>query len=393
MNRQDLAVAHEPSARERAMLAGRVVEFVRVARTEHFRVGIQEAIDALKVAQCVDILEERQLRWALRALLCSNPADWKNFDALFDRYWQQPGANAVQITVGGELPRPRATAGGTRAPEVPHAAAQPPSRERRELDALRVGASPHEAMTRSDFRLTQLNEDTYPLEQWIESLARRMRRRLLRRHHVRNLGRRVHLRRTLRRSLPFGGLPLELAYHERRRELPRLVLLVDISRSMNAYSYFFLRFARGILDAFQNTEAFAFHTRLVHIADTLREPDRQRLKDKLAWIAAGWGGGTRIGESLQAFNREYARRLVDSRTFVFILSDGYDTGAPELLGEQLRRLRARAKRIVWLNPLLGRADYAPIAVGMQAALPHLDLLAPAHNLHSLMRIEDMLLRL
>ena len=260
-------------------------------------------------------------------------------------------------------------------------------------DALRVGASPHEAMTRSDFRLAQLHENTWPLEQWIEALARRMRKRLLRRHHVRSLGHRIHVRRTVRRSLTYGGLPLDLIYRERRRELPRLVLIIDVSRSMNAYSYFFLRFARGIIDAFQNTDAFAFHTRLVHVADTLREADRHRLKEKLAWIAAGWGGGTRIGESLQAFNREYARRLVDSRTFVFILSDGYDTGPPELLGEELRRLQQRAKRIVWLNPLLGRSDYAPISRGMQAALPYLDLLAPAHNLESLMKIEEMLLRL
>ena len=383
---------HFGSAGKGQELAGRLVEFVRLVRAEHLRVGTKEAIDALRVAQCVDIFDPNQLRWALRSLLCSTPADWKGFDALFDRYWRCTRAGGFELSVVGRLERPYA---GT--PEAPRDLARHSWEGERKPDArdarLRVGASPDEAMTQSDFRLAQLNEDTYRLEQWTEALARRMRKRLLRRHHIRNLGHRIHLRRTVRRSLTYGGLPLELAYYERRRELPRLVLLIDVSRSMNAYSYFFLRFARGLLDAFQNTEAFAFHTRLVPISDTLREPDRHRLKEKLAWIACGWGGGTRIGESLQAFNRDYARRLVDSRTFVFVLSDGYDTGAPELLGDQMRHLQQRAKRLVWLNPLLGRADYAPVAAGMQAALPYLDLLAPAHNLQSLMRIEEMLLRL
>jgi uncharacterized protein with von Willebrand factor type A (vWA) domain len=373
------------------MLAGRIVEFVRLLRGDHFRVGVQEARDALSVAECVNLADREQLRCGLRSLLCSNAADWSRFDALFDRYWQGPNGRGVQLRVGGRV--------GRFDSDDP---AQSPRREpssdrgrggRGRDDARGVGASARETATRSDFRLAELNQDTRRLEQWIEDLARRMRKRLLRRHRAQAAGRRIHLRRTLRRSLRYGGLPLDLIFQQRRRELPRLVLITDVSRSMNVYSYFFLRFARGILDAFKGADAFVFHTRLNHVTDTLRERDGHRLKEKLAWIAAGWGGGTRIGESLQAFNRDYARRLVDSRTFVFIVSDGYDTGAPELLGEQVRRLRQRARRVVWLNPLLGRDDYAPTAGGMQAALPHLDLFASAHNLESLMKIERMLVTL
>jgi uncharacterized protein with von Willebrand factor type A (vWA) domain len=368
-------------------LADRIVEFVRLARADHFRAGVQETQDALRLAEFVNITDPGQLRCGLRALLCSNAADWARFDPLFDRYWQRPNRNGIQIAASGRLARTEAADRGS-SPERDASRERPrpaPSLERPQG----LGASAQEA-TRSDFRLAELNRDTAAMEQWIDLLARRMRKRLLRRHHVRSAGRRIHLRRTLRRSLRYGGLPLDLVFRQRRRELPRLVLITDVSRSMNAYSYFFLRFARGILDAFKDSNAFAFHTRLVHVADTLRERDSRRLKDKLAWIAAGWGGGTRIGESLQCFNREHARRQVDSRTFVFIVSDGYDTGEPELLAEQVRRLQQRARRVVWLNPLLGREDYAPVASGMQAALPHLDLFAPAHNLESLMRIERML---
>ncbi|HEX4585872.1 MAG TPA: VWA domain-containing protein [Burkholderiaceae bacterium] len=384
----------DPSAADRGQiapgLAGRIVEFVRLVRANHFRAGIQEAVDALSVAECVNISDPDQLRWGLRTLLCSNAADWSRFDRLFDRYWQRPNRRAVEVSTSGHIER---VDGG----DCPASSRREPghdaTHERSPGDAQRVGASAREATTRSDFRLAQLNEDTRPLEQWLEDMARRMRKRLLRRHLVRETGRRIHLRRTVRRSLRYGGLPLDLIFQERRRELPRLVLITDVSRSMNVYSYFFLRFARGIIDAFKHTDAFVFHTRLIHVTDTLRERDSHRLKEKLAWIAAGWGGGTRIGESLRVFNRDYARRLVDSRTLVFIVSDGYDTGQPELLGEQVRRLRQRARRVVWLNPLLGREDYAPTAGAMQAALPHLDLFASAHNLESLMKIERMLVTL
>lgn len=373
------------------ILAGRIVEFVRLARANHFRAGIQEAIDALNVAQRVDLLDQRQLRWGLRSLLCSNAADWARFDQFFDRYWQRPNRRKVELSISGNLDQFAPSASSTYASReaLPDA-----NRDEDAADSVqRVGASHRDILTRSDFRLSQLNADTRELEQWIEQVARRMRQRLLRRYHIRASGHRLHLRRTVRRSLRYGGLPFNLIFQERRRELPRLVLITDVSRSMNVYSYFFLRFARGIIDAFKDTEAFVFHTRLTHVTDTLKEHDSHRLKEKLAWISAGWGGGTRIGECLQTFNREFARRLVSSRTFVFIMSDGYDTGEPELLAEQVRQIKRRAKRVIWLNPLLGREDYAPSAEGIQAVLPYLDLFAPAHSLESLMKIEDMLVKL
>lgn len=368
--------------------SARVLEFVRHARAERFRAGVQESADALRLAAFVGMGDAAALRDGLRSLLCTDAEDWERFGAFFDRFWQVVPAARAQVRVSGRVggsffgdegdAARKAGAGETRAPG-------------RRDEAQRVGASARESS--SDFRLFELNRETRPLEEWIERLARRMRKRLLRRFHARSTGRRIHLRRTVRRSLRYGGVPLDLHYRERRRELPRLVLITDVSRSMNVYSYFFLRFARGIVDAFPRAHAFVFHTHLIYANDALRERDRHRLKEKIAWMAAGWGGGTRIGECLQQFHRSYASRIIDSRSFVIIVSDGYDTGAPGLLGEQVRRLRRRARRVVWLNPLLGREDYEPVAGGMQAALPHLDFFASAHNLDSLLAIEDMLLRL
>jgi len=371
------------------VLAGRIVEFVRLARAHHFRVGIQEAKDALDVAGRVDLLDQRQLRWGLRSLLCSNAADWARFDTFFDYYWLRPNRRKVELPLSADQFLPSAASTYASREALPEARQEEDSGDSVE----RVGASNRDVLTRSDFSLSQLNADTRELEQWIEQVARRMRKRLLRRYQIRASGHRLHMRRTVRRSLRYGGLPLDLILQQRRRELPRLVLITDVSRSMNVYSYFFLRFARGIIDAFKDTEAFAFHTRLIHVTDTLKERDSHRLKEKLAWISAGWGGGTRIGESLQTFNRDYARRLVGSRTFVFIMSDGYDTGEPEVLAEQVREIKRRAGRVVWLNPLLGREDYVPSSEGIRAVMPYLDLFAPAHSLASLMKIEGMLVKL
>ena len=129
------------------------------------------------------------------------------------------------------------------------------------------------------------------------------------------------------------------------------------------------------------------------MSSALRERDPARALDRLALMAAGVGGGTKIGECLAAFNRIHARRVIHSRTCVMILSDGYDTGQPELLASAMCDLRRRCKRIVWLNPLTGRGGFEPSARGMQAALPYLDLFAPAHSLESLAALEPYLARI
>jgi uncharacterized protein with von Willebrand factor type A (vWA) domain len=171
---------------------------------------------------------------------------------------------------------------------------------------------------------------------------------------------------------------------------PRLVLLLDVSRSMSRYSFFYLRLARALCHELADVHCFIFHTRLTGVSEALRDPDPWRSQERLHLLAAGWGGGTRIGESVQSFNREHAPRLVHSRTAVIVVSDGYDTGEPALLGEALGDLRRRARRLVWLNPLLRQPEFTPASGGMQAALPHLDLFAPGADLAS---IEHMLPKL
>jgi uncharacterized protein with von Willebrand factor type A (vWA) domain len=220
-----------------------------------------------------------------------------------------------------------------------------------------------------------------------------MRTRLVRREQIRRRGRRLDLRRTIHRNVSHGGNLLELAWRRRKIKPLRLVVLLDTSGSMSLYTAFFVRFLHGVVDAFREAEAFVFHTRLAHVSPSLRDRNVTRAVEKLSLMAQGIGGGTRIGESLATFNRWHARRVINSRSAVMIVSDGYDTGKPEELASEMCRLRRRCKRIIWLNPLIGWRDYTPQARGMKAALPYIDLFAPAHNLQSLAALEPYLARI
>src|SRR5262249_38243128 len=223
--------------------------------------------------------------------------------------------------------------------------------------------------------------------------ARAMRARLVRREQVRRRGRRLDIRRTIHRSVSHGGTPVDLAWRRRKIKPLRLVGLLDASGSMGLFKAFFVRFLHGGVNAFRGAEAFVFHARLVHVSPSLRDRDVARAVDRLGLMAQGMGGGTRIGESLATFNRWHAARVINSRTAIMIMSDGYDTGEPGHLASQMRRLRRGCRRIIWLNPLLGWRDYSPAARGIQAALPYVDLFAPAHNLESLAALETYLARI
>jgi uncharacterized protein with von Willebrand factor type A (vWA) domain len=244
-------------------------------------------------------------------------------------------------------------------------------------------ASRQEVLASTDFRELTRREHLLDIEALMRRFARQLKHLRLRREARASLGRRLDLPGTIRRSVASGGTPFHLAWKDRRRVRPRLVLLIDVSRSMAAYSFFYLRLARALSAELSDVHSFIFHTRVTAVSQALHDPDPWRSQERLHLIAQGWAGGTRIGESLAQFNREHAPRVVHSRTAVIIMSDGYDTGEPSQLSDALAQLRRRARRLVWLNPLSKRPGYAPICQGMQAAMPHLDLLAPGADLASI----------
>ena len=365
-------IAPALGARATARLAG----FPGFLRANGFAVGGGDAEQVLRTAQRVGVLDPHLLRWSLQALLCGRCDEWQRFDELFDA-WFLP-ANRWQ--------RPERRDAGERVPsgEQPHGPVDDEAVQEDDDDVRpRVAASRQEVLGSADFRTLTEREHALDIEALMRRFARRLKRIRLRREARARRGRRLDLPATIRRSVASGGTPFHLAWKDRRRVRPRLVLLIDVSRSMAAYSFFYLRLARALGAELTDVHSFIFHTRITAVSQARHDPDPWRAQEQLHLIAQGWAGGTRIGESLAQFNREHAARLVHPRTAILIMSDGYDTGDPQQLSDALRQLRRRARRVVWLNPLSNRPGYAPICQGMQAALPHLDLLAPGADLASI----------
>jgi len=352
-----LTLAHpDPGAALRARMTG----FAGFLRANGFGVGGGDGLGVLEACGRSGLFDASALRWSLKAVLCGRGDEWRRFDALFDAYFLPPNRTAFTQPPPALPDEERGEAGGGQR------------------------ASRKASLASADFGALHEADDVREIEALMRRFARRLRYLQLRREARSPRGLRLDLPGTIRRSISTGGVPFRLAWRQPRRVRPRLVLLLDVSRSMSAYSFFHLRLARALVAELADVHAFIFHTRVTDVGDALRDQDPFRAQERLHLLAEGWGGGTRIGECLRDFNRTQGR-FVHSRTAVIVLSDGYDTGDPAVLAEALVALRRRARRIVWLNPLLDRADYTPESAGMQAALPHVDLLAPGASLAAIER--------
>ena len=366
-------------------LRSRLTGFVGFLHANGFAVGGGDALAVLETADRVGVFDRDVLRWSLQALLCARCDEWRRFERLFDAYFLPPnrrrswGGSPI-----GHGPDLRSTGGG------PGDGGEQPMRTAgRGVDDGahddRHGASREESQAAVEFPALDQGGDLVDLAALMRRFARRLKRIALRREVRSRRGRRLDLPGTIRHSVESGGTPVRLAWKNRRRVRPRLVLLLDVSRSMSAYSIFFLRLARVLTAELADVHCFVFHTRIVSVTDALADTDSKRAQDRLHILSEGWAGGTRIGESLEAFNRVHAPRLLHSRTAVIVVSDGYDSGEPEMLAAALRAIGRRARRVVWLNPLAGSPGFTPSARGMRAALPHLDLFASGADLASIER--------
>jgi uncharacterized protein with von Willebrand factor type A (vWA) domain len=354
--------------------AERVARFPGFLRANGFGTAGGDAVQALRAAERAGLLDQDVLRWSLKALLCRRGEEWRRFDELFDA-WFLP-ANRWQ------RPERREAADGAQSDAHPGGSREGARADDEDLRPRRA-ASREEVLSSADFSALAEREHALEIEALMRRFARQLKHIRLRREARARRGRRLDLPGTIRRSVASGGTPFHLLWRNQRRERPRLVLLIDVSRSMVLYSFFYLRLARALANELDDVHSFIFHTRVTAVSQALHDADPWRAQERLHLIAQGWAGGTRIGESLAQFNREYAPRVVHGRTAVLVLSDGYDTGEPQQLSDALAELRRRARRVVWINPLGNRPGYAPTCQGMQAAMPHLDLLAPGGDLASL----------
>lgn len=356
------------------------VRFCRLLRARGLGVTPAESRDALRTLELVDLGDRAEVHRALRTVLASRPEEYPAFDEAFDAFWRGlPAGAAVPGPAGAEAPA-QVEAHFPRAKDAALEFADWSELGEGEGEPVGLpGVSDIEAVMGKDFSAfgaDQLEEVARLAAQLARRLATRKSRRLKpsRRHG------RVDLRRTMRGTLTRGE-PVELARRERKILKTKLVVLCDVSGSMDLYSRLLILFLYALQNQLGRMETFVFSTGLHRITEELRGHAFDAALGRLGDVR-DWSGGTKIGESLRTFAVEW-RRLLDRDTVVIVLSDGWDTGEPAILSDALVQIHRRAGKVIWLNPLLGSPDYQPLTQGMVAALPHVDAFLPAHNLDSL----------
>ena len=383
-----------PSVMARDLMT-QTLAFGRILRAAGVATTTSEVLDAVRALDAVDLLDRSEVYLALRAVFVTRREEMPIFDRCFETFWKyraEEGQGLDGLIQAIEPPRPEddsipGSVDGPGKKQVEIALEGWEEEGSDEGDPLEVpGVSAQEVLMDQDF-------SSFPADQLDEVarvtvlIAKRLARRMSRRRRPVKRGGVVDLRRSIRANMMKGEI-IELRRRERRRKKIRLVLLADVSGSMDLYSRFLLQFLFALQHVFSRVETFTFSVRLTHVSDVLRARSYRDVLRRLQEVR-DWSGGTKIGESLAEFNR-YWSHLVDRRTIVIVLSDGWDTGDPEVLATELLRIKRRAGRVIWLNPLLGNPSYEPLTRGMAAALPLVDHFAAAHNLAALRDLADRL---
>ena len=365
--------------------------FGRVLRAAGVHLHRERMVDAIQAIEWIGIRSRADVRATLCALLVHRHEDLALFNEAFDLFFRAHGSSGLNLPLFSL---------GERARVVTRRDAGAPQR----LDVQEEGANDAAAAafalgaysTVEVFRTKDFADFTAAELEAARRLLMRLRwapgvRRT--RRWKRGVHGEIDMRRLLRRNLMRGGELIELPRRV-RRDAPRpIVLLADVSGSMDRYSRMLLAFASGLTRSARQVESFVFATRLTRVSRHVAAAGGHRVVSRLVREMHDWGGGTRIGDALRAFNTTWARRVMRHGPVMLIVSDGWDRGDPALLGRELARVRRRCSRVIWLNPLLGSAGYEPLTRGMQAALAHIDDFMPAHNLASLEQLATHLRQL
>jgi len=381
--------------------AQRALAFARLLRRAGVKTTTGQAMDFVRAIEHIDISRREEFREAARACLVTHKDDMPVFERLFDLYWrakpeladgllqQAEPDDLIELAPeeGEELEESDGqTIEGARGRklEAIEAIEEAEEGETSEEESLAdaFSYSPAEVLREKDF--ADFTEDELAqIRRFMQQLTWEIGRRRSRRKVASPKGRFVDPRRTMRRSLQTGGVPLTIARRETKTKPRQLVVICDVSGSMDRYSRILLQFIYAIENGMAKVEAFVFGTRLTRVTRLLKHHDIDEAMRRVAREVQDWSGGTRIGQSLQTFNQEWSRRVLRNGAVVLIISDGWDRGDPDLLAREMARLQRSCYRLIWLNPLLGSPRYEPLTRGMQAALPYIDDFMPIHNFASL----------
>ena len=400
LNEEDIirAVERYKPLRGQGTLANMLM-FGRVLKDLGFRLGLSQVIDANRSLPLIDIRSRPDFHRALAANMLHDHEDIELFDQVFEAFWQgdaeiEDGIETMEVPAQSpdEALESSDDSGGTveeTLAEQEGASDDSPM----DPDPLMVPTySPNEQLNEKDFSEMGI-EESRAVTQAILLIASKIATQVSRRKKRARRGTEIDPRGTMRRNIKYGGELVELVARKRRIKKTRVVLLCDVSGSMDCYSRFLIQFMYGLQNELWGVETFVFSTTLSRITHLIRTKNIGNALEKISRSVLGWSGGTNIGRSLEIFNRDFAVSMVTHRTVVVVISDGWDRGDVGVLERQMQALKRRCGKMIWLNPLLASENYEPLCKGMQAALPYLDLFLSAHNANSLVHLGHTMRRL
>ncbi len=375
-------------------LLANIMHFGRVLRSAGLPVGPGKIIDAVNAVSEVGVAQRRDFFWSLHAVFVNRRDQHEIFDQAFHIFWRDP--RLLERMMGILMPQEFGE-------EEPGPEPEPPSR--RVMEAMSPGDSEdgdqededkepeievEATLTASANELLQtMDFDDMSADEIARAKAAIARMRLsirdvpTRRYRPSHQAGRIDMRATFRAAMRFGGAVIPLQFRKRRRRVPPLVILCDISGSMGRYTRMLLHFMHAITNDRDRVHTFLFGTRLTNVTRHLRYKDVDIALEKCTELVEDWSGGTRIGESLADFNRWWSRRVLGQGAVVMLISDGLDRDAGRGLSIEMERLHKSCRRLIWLNPLLRFDGFEPKSQGIRAILPHVDEFRPVHNLESL----------
>ena len=353
--------------------------FIHMLRHAGLSVSLHQSMDFVQALTLIDIGDREQVFHAARCLLVTRQEHLRLFETLFNRFWRRQQ----------NIPSGRRTNTRRRKNQIPKEGLAS-LMALKSKDDVQVVETPDQTKIYSDLEVIQRKAfaDMTPDElEAIRNLMQRLQWKVSQRQTRRYIpdmkGTMLHRRRVMRSAVRYGGVPLYLAWQRRKVKQRPIVLIADISGSMENYSRLILQFFYSVSHSLKNVECFVFGTRLTRITPQLKLKNIDLALQEASIEVVDWSGGTRIGESLRRFNQEWSRRVLRRGAVVLIVSDGWDRGDSDVLKREMRYLKHRSYRVIWLNPHLGQADYQPRVEGMAAALPYIDHFMPCHNLRSL----------
>ena len=365
-----------------------MVGFSELCRQSGLSIGLSHTQEAIEASKMGIIKEENAFRYSLKSLFCTCVEDHPVFDKCFDVYWKKRKhnyAHKTNVNTTSNLHK-NSKSSLVMAGFNPNGY-QEEAKDQEEAGSV-TGASKIESLKHTDFSKVATMDSEY-LDQLTKRLLRQLNHRLKRKLQTSKKGK-IDLRKTIRNNLSYGDDLIELTRKTRKTDKNKLILILDVSGSMDKYSFYLLRFIWSLKSHLKNIEAFIFSTELVRITDMLHHDQLTESMIQMSQHAKNWSGGTKIGECLKAFNEHHSKRVMNGRNITIILSDGLDDGNHELLGQEVQKIKLRTNKLVWLNPLKGMEGYEPLAKGMAVALPAIDDFRSAHNLSSLIELENIL---